>query len=233
MTNLLRSLLRIFSTAPKFPNGISTSEKNAVMNFYSSQATHYENSVNVGPLGFFRRREREAILSLANSFAGGKTMIDVGCGAGFYSSQARSAGLHVTAMDISQNMIDAVKHIAHEGIVGDLDRLQVEKKFDYAVCSGVLDFVSHPQNAFENLAKLLSENGQLLVLVPRRSLGGLYYKIEKKIQMGTNVNLYSLAWFKQQAKMHGLEVERVLYPLPTNMAIHFKRVGKSVPSKAA
>lgn len=206
------------------PNGLSATDKATAKGFYSQKASQYETEVNKGFLSIFRNRERNAILSLTENFSSGRTVIDIGCGAGFYTQKARSAGLDVTAVDISENMIERVKSVANRTFVADLDSLKINEKFDWVVCAGVLDFVANPDEAFAHLAQLVGPSGRLVILSPRRGLGGLYYAIEKRIEVGIKVNLYSLSWFREKAKLHGLEVAQVLFPLPTNMAIRFHRV---------
>ncbi len=212
------------------PNGISLEHKGKAIRYYQNKAVlGYEMNVSRGILSYFRNRERDAVLSLAEEFSTGKTLIDVGCGGGFYTRRAKEAGLRVTAVDICPKMLKQVEGIADETRLADLDTLALSHTYDWVVCAGVLDFVSNPDSAFSRLASLVTPGGSLLILAPRIGLGGTYYRLEKWLGGGFNVNLYSRAWFERLGAKSGLELIRMETPLPTNLAIRLRKLSPILP----
>ena len=97
----------------------------------------------------------------------GKTVLDAGCGFGYYSILLAKSGAIVTGIDISENMIDLAKNNAREAsvkcqfFVCDLQDLSIFAKntFDVVVSSivvGDLDFLG---DAFSEVYRVLKRNG--------------------------------------------------------------------------
>ncbi|MBU1084263.1 MAG: class I SAM-dependent methyltransferase [Candidatus Omnitrophota bacterium] len=88
-----------------------------------------------------------ALLDLAGENVKGKSMLDVGCGPGFYSIELAKKGAKVTGLDYSKGMIDAARRNAAEAGVGvDFkhgDYLEEEghPAFDCVFATGVIEYV--------------------------------------------------------------------------------------------
>lgn len=199
---------------------VTAQDKDRAVQYYESLAHNYNDSVSKGVLQHLRERERRAVLSFAGfNDSTKKTMIDVGCGGGYYAFEAKKAGLWVCATDIAPSMIDALKDKVNEAYVSDMELLKVEKQYDIVVCSGALDFVLNPELALKNLSLLVAPGGRLVIQVPRSGIAGWIYRLEKRF-LKIRVNLFSLSWFSETAKKLGLKVVGHTYPLPTNMVVH-------------
>ena len=213
-------------TADKHPAAfkVQRSDKDRAIRYYHSLSSHYEHRVKWGILRYLRDRERKTILNLSHmNDPDLKTMVEVGCGSGFYSLEAKKVGLRVCAVDVVPEFIEQIASQVDEVHISDVETLALDKSYDLVVCAGVLDFVCNPAVAFKNLCALVNPGGRLMVHVPRKGWWGLYYRLEKHLA-GIRVNLFSEKWFKQQAESQGLVLMEVVYPLPTNMALLFKRV---------
>lgn len=213
-----------------FPFGSSDDEKQfkvqdrdkiKATNHFDKRSSNYDRKVTWGPLSFFRRKERAAVLELADLNQPNLTLIDIGCGAGFYSLEAKKRGLIVHSADISQKMLKNVEGYVDRVHIFDIESNLIEQKFDRVICAGVLDFVRNPEVAFSNLCRLVSPGGKLVILCPRQGMGGLFYRCEKYL-LGMQINLFSSDWLSSQASKHGLKISDISYPLPTNMAIRFE-----------
>jgi 2-polyprenyl-3-methyl-5-hydroxy-6-metoxy-1,4-benzoquinol methylase len=147
-----------------------------------------------------------------------RTVIDVGCGDGFYALEAKRAGKWVHAIDIAAGMVDRVREHVDRADVADLEAFDPGRTYDVVICSGVLDFVPNPEIAFQRLCRLVSRDGRLVVQVPRAGWPGLAYRVEKALH-GMRVNLFSRRWFENRARVLGLDLKSWRRPLPTNMVL--------------
>lgn len=194
-----------------------------VTRYFDRVAQDYHRRVERGLLRHLRRRERRTVEAFAQLDEPAlKTLLDVGCGGGYYSLLARAAGLRVTAVDVSASMLEGLRGRVHELIQADLTSLQAGPVYDVVICAGVMDFVSDPELAFSNLAKQVKPGGRLIVLTARRWPFGFAYRIEKWVHR-IRVNLFSVSWFCEQAKENGLDLTGSAFPLPTNMVLRYER----------
>jgi 2-polyprenyl-3-methyl-5-hydroxy-6-metoxy-1,4-benzoquinol methylase/uncharacterized membrane protein YbhN (UPF0104 family) len=203
---------------------VRSGDKQRAVDYYQRLSTNYDGTAARGLLKLLRDRERRSVLSLCGFGDPSKrTMIDVGCGGGFYALAAMRAGMHVSAMDIAPGMVQGMKCLVDEAWLGDIETHQgAQKTYDIVLCSGVLDFVLRPELAFRNLAGLVAPAGRLVVNAPRAGLTGWIYRLEKRL-LRVEVNLFALDWFEREAEKHGLQLRRFTHPLPTNRALLFER----------
>ena len=98
----------------------------------------------------------------------GKTVLDVGCGAGRFTEIALASGAEVVSMDYS-GAVDACRanFAPHERLTvvqGDLYRLPFRpNRFDFVYCFGVLQHTPDVERAFLALAEPLRPGGRLAV----------------------------------------------------------------------
>ena len=171
-------------------------------------------------LKILRKIEREKVIQFSNLKKGG-TLIDVGCGRGYYSLQGMKAGMKVTAIDIFPELIRKLTGKVNTTLVGDVETLTLSKTFNRVICAGVLDFVLNPEKALSNLFRLTSPKGRLILLVPRTGIGGQIYRLEKNLS-GFDVNLFSLDWLTLIAQKNSMRLVDVDYPLPHNLVASFE-----------
>lgn len=143
----------------------------------------------------------------------GKTVLDVGCGAGRFAEVALSFGATVVALDYSSAVDACYQNLgSNPGInivQGDAYHLPFKpERFDFVYCLGVLQHTPDPAGAFESLPEQLRPGGQLAVDVYPR----LAYNL-----------LWSKYWFRPFTKrMYPIKLfrlvqilVRVLLPLST------------------
>jgi 2-polyprenyl-3-methyl-5-hydroxy-6-metoxy-1,4-benzoquinol methylase len=204
------------------PSGISAEAKIRAILHYEGRAEGYDRHVSWGPLRYLRRRERQAVLGLARlDDPEVRTVIDVGCGGGFYSRAAKRAGKWVHALDLAPGMVERLRGEVDEATVADLEALSLPRRYDVVLCCGVLDFAVRPEAAFSRLCALCAPGGRMVVLVPRAGPGCFPYLFEKRLA-GLRVNAYRRAWLAERAVDHGLALAGAVYPLPTNQALLFR-----------
>jgi SAM-dependent methyltransferase len=112
----------------------------------------------------------------------GRTVLDVGCGAGRFTEIALGAGAHVFSMDYS-DAVDACSanfapHDRLTVVQGDVYRLPFRAgRFDFVYCFGVLQHTPDVRHAFLALAEPLRPGGRLAVdLYPRLRVNILWPK---------------------------------------------------------
>ena len=201
---------------------VKLDDKKKAIDYFDKVSANYNETVSKGILRIPRERERKAVLDFASLDLPGGTLIDVGCGAGFYSLCAKKAGMNVHSVDMSPGMVKRLEGLVDKAEVADVETIPTQQKYDRVICAGVLDFVLKPEAAFTNLCQLVSPKGRLIVLCPRKGPGGLFYRVEKFF-FGIRINLYTKEWLSEIATQHGLTLSAHTHPLPTNMALLFTR----------
>jgi len=208
---------------------VRETDKEKAIHYFDSVSQDYNNTVSWGVLRIPRERERRAVLEYAELNRGGLTVADVGCGSGFYSLQAKRSGMIVHSFDTSPGMIQKLAPLVDKCQVADIEKMDTSQQYDTVICAGVLDFVLQPEIAFSNLCKMVAEGGRLVILCPRVGMGGLFYRLEKYF-FGIRINLYESRWLSSFAQKEGLKLEKISYPLPTNMALLFRRHSPCISS---
>lgn len=213
------------------PPGLKPDRKARAIRHYDERAKQYDRIVSRGLLRHLRTRERTAVLHLAAlDDPSTRTVIDVGCGGGFYSRAAKRAGKWVHAVDAAPSMVERIGPHVDVAEVADIETFAPQRTYDVVICCGVLDFVARPETAFDNLCRLCAPDGRLVVLLPRAGAGSLLYRLEKCLH-GLGVNIYRRDWLIQRARSRGLELTGAQQPLPFNMALLFEQRAR-VPGEA-
>jgi SAM-dependent methyltransferase len=106
----------------------------------------------------------------ATTVTPGKRVLDAGCGVGWGSELLlRSGALEVTGVDIdSATVSDAARRCpGARFLVGDLQDLPLDTdSVDVAVCFEALEHVADPGRALDELTRVLTDDGVLLVSSP-------------------------------------------------------------------
>jgi SAM-dependent methyltransferase len=111
-------------------------EQRAYDDWYRSKATRFERPFYYHHHPEYERAFVRALLS-KHHVRPGSRLIDLGCGNGFYSNAFSECGLRVTAVDLSDAIIDYARRTRPEPvdwIAGDAFSLPFENEFDYAFC---------------------------------------------------------------------------------------------------
>jgi 2-polyprenyl-6-hydroxyphenyl methylase/3-demethylubiquinone-9 3-methyltransferase len=103
----------------------------------------------------------------------GRRAADVGCGAGLLAEPLARLGADVTAVDAApENIAAARDHAQGQGLeidyrVGGVETL--EGPFDLVTCLEVLEHVAEPRGFVAGLARILSDDGLLILSTPNRT----------------------------------------------------------------
>lgn len=109
-----------------------------------------------------------------------ETLLDVGCGSGYFSHHFSQAGVHVTGLDPDrESLLFARQKNSDIGLVqGDAQTLPfADNSFDYCMAVTSLCFIEDPVRALNEMLRI-SRKGVVLGLLNRHSL--LYRKKKEK-----------------------------------------------------
>ena len=121
------------------------------------------------------QQEFSILLKLFTSKAG-QSLLDVGCGTGYFSQCFQQLGLHVTGLDPDAAMINFAKEKDNQVSYIEGDALALpfsDNSFDYCSAITSLCFVADPEKAISEMLRV-SRHGVILGLLNRHSL--LHYK---------------------------------------------------------
>ncbi|MFZ4834784.1 malonyl-ACP O-methyltransferase BioC [Rouxiella sp. Mn2063] len=159
--------------------------KQAVANAFSRAAKSYENAAQL------QRESGEALLALAAEFAAGpaKQVLDAGCGTGYFSRRWRELGHHVTALDLSNGMLEAARlqDSADHYQYGDIEYLPLEdNSVDISFSNLAVQWCNALPRALQELERVTRPGG--VVLFSTLATGSL--------------NELSKAWMKVDGRPH-------------------------------
>lgn len=200
---------------------VDAATKLAIVNYFDRLAVGNRHTTFGRLVGPIVRRERLLVCDLA-VMVRGLTLLDVGCGVGYYALRAKAHGMRVTATDISPAMVHQIAGSIDDAFVSDVETLRLDCRFDRVVCAGVLAFVTDPEQALERLAGHVAPGGVLVILVPSLGLGGLLYRSERR-RHGIDINLFSPSWFEQAAPKVDLQISHVGRPFLHSLVIRLER----------
>jgi len=126
--------------------------------------------------------ERPYMLSIFDKFEG-KTVLDLGCGTGFYSFYALEQKASVTSVDASRKMIDLIQkkdsagklRLVHADLAEGLPFLGDDSQ-DYIICSLVLHYLENWDKIIEDCRRVLRKSGKLYVSTHHPFSDYLYLK---------------------------------------------------------
>jgi ubiquinone/menaquinone biosynthesis C-methylase UbiE len=134
--------------------------------FWNTVAPDYETPDNVAPVGTADYAKWvDALRSVLP--ASPARVLDVGTGTGFIARIAAELGHQVTAIDLSEGMLDAspARDCSITFAVGDaVDPPFPERTFDVVVSRSLLWTLRQPDQAFRNWYKLLAPGGRMVAI---------------------------------------------------------------------
>lgn len=204
-------------------NSKSNDNSKNVTSYFDKQAGRYQQSSESKMWSILRRRELESCMELLAPQEG-ESVLDAGCGAGFYTRELLHRGCSVSAIDLSDKMLEQVAAMGvDEAVKGDICTVEFSHQFDKILCAGTLEFCQSPEKAIANLARYLKPEGRLVVLVPKRGFfSGIYFLFHKL--HGITVRLFTKKRLIDCAEENGLRLTEVTKP-SFSMAVRFDKIG--------
>lgn len=183
--------------------------------FQKNVNTHFDSTVSYWDQvyreddlqGRIYRNRQTAVLTYIDAAARrpGARVLEIGCGAGHLTMQLAERGLHIEAIDASPAMVQLTAERAQEKGFQQLVKVAVADvhalpfaagDFDLVVAVGVLPWLHTPASAVREMARVLGEDGQLVLtadngarltsftdpreILARTPLRELYHKLRRR-----------------------------------------------------
>jgi len=97
-----------------------------------------------------------------------ETLLDVGCGTGYFSDLAYKRGIHVTGIDASEEFIKQAKNrnTEIEFSSGEMEELPFEdNSFDFVCGFNSYQYAANIKNALSEARRTLKDKGKLVVMI--------------------------------------------------------------------
>lgn len=159
-----------------------------------------------------KRREKDSIIRLLSPKKG-DSILDAGCGSGFYARLVSDLGAEVFCVDIAPKMVEVVAGAGFRAQVCNVESLRLERKFDKILCAGVLEFCKQPLKALLSLREHLRNGGHMVLTFPNVSVLGLAYWLYH-LTHGITISLFTLDRVASLLESAGLRIQVVEKPLP-------------------
>lgn len=138
--------------------------------FYDTIADDFDGIMNM----YDTNRRVEVIFKdfLGSEDLKGKTLLDGGCGTGWFTKKAIEQGAVVTSVDIAEKLTAITKQKNPETTVITCSILELpfaDNTFDYVISSDVIEHTPDPLKGTNELIRVLKPGGKLCITVPNRS----------------------------------------------------------------
>lgn len=115
------------------------------------------------------------VVELLNPQAG-EQILDLGCGDGTLAVEIEKYGTHVTAVDLSENMVTKAKEKGLDAHVMSATQLPYVDAFDAVFSNAVLHWVKDSEKAAKNIYKVLKSGGRFVAEFG--GYGNIYHIVE-------------------------------------------------------
>lgn len=165
---------------------------NKVLSTFDNKAKTYNSASNRLPWSLLRKREAASLGSMLGSVSG-LNALEFGCGAGFYTRMLIALGIkHITAIDMSQAMIQQLPKERVTGIAGNAEMINLDEKFEVILSAGMLEFTQEPEKVIKNARAHASVGSVMIILVPKQCFWGKFYHCYHKYH-GFNIHLFQVS----------------------------------------
>ena len=107
--------------------------------------------------------EKDRVLPLLGDLEG-KKILDVGAGAGRLSLRLAEKGAEVTALDLSEKILEKIKNVKIKKIIGDVESTNFpDESFDIVVATFLIVHLKDMKRFFDEAYRVLKPGGLFLV----------------------------------------------------------------------
>lgn len=189
-----------------------------MIDYFERRAAGYQQNSERGLWRRLRRKEFYTLSAMVNPVAG-QTLIDLGCGAGYYSVPFKNKfGLKVVAVDSSPGMLKVCAGAGLDSVLSSVESLKPTMKFDHVFAAGLLEFVENAEQAFQCFHECAKPGSNLVLLFPAAGAAGRFYKYFHEVR-GCRVFVRSIAEYGDLAARAGFEIKKVVRCTPISVAM--------------
>jgi len=135
--------------------------------FYENFADEFDSKMNMYDT---KKRVHLVFEELLTEDLFGKTLLDAGCGTGWFSKTAADRGALVTSMDLGNNLLNKVREKCQTNtVVGSILEIPFPANhFDFVISSEVIEHTPDPVKAIMEMHRVLKPDGTMVVTTPNR-----------------------------------------------------------------
>lgn len=130
--------------------------------------------------GAFKRRLEFTRNTVLKNVQPSGAWLDAGCGSGIFSRMmAQHYDLNFIGIDAAPSMVEQAhshakrQNLDHKVKYQKIDTIEAlpfeENQFDGAICLSVLEYISNPSQALEELKRVLKKDAKLIISIPNQS----------------------------------------------------------------
>ncbi len=113
------------------------------------------------------RKCRRQLLACLEFAPHAKTLLDIGCSAGYVLEAGRREGLAPTGLDLSAFAVGLCRERGYEAVQGSLSQLPLpDAAFDVVTCKHTLEHIEDPMKGVREIARVLRPGGVAFLVVP-------------------------------------------------------------------
>ena len=181
--------------------------------FYDKHAAGYEAKFdNVFARGIKRKEEEDVLEFLFEHLHPGGRLLELGCGTGIFTIPVAQKGYDVTAVDMSQGMLDELQKKLDANDVktvtlvkSDVEGLADLGKFDGVYGIGLLEYLKSPEGCVRRAGELLKPGGITCFTGPSVSYNGVMYYIISLFRKRMRMQLFTRRRFRKAVEGAGLD----------------------------
>lgn len=131
----------------------------------------YYSNFDYKNISFVEKRIKEdsrISLGFINPYKGSRnTLLDLGCGRGYFLLEAKSKGWKVKGVDVSSKEVEYATKRLHLNVVrSDIIKYKDINKYDLITLSQVIEHIRNPNELIKKTKSLLAKNGLLYIATP-------------------------------------------------------------------
>jgi ubiquinone/menaquinone biosynthesis C-methylase UbiE len=190
--------------------------------YFDRKAKIYDNERNSGPIGALVTREKQIVIELLEPQEG-ESLLDAGCGSGYYSELMAAKGCLTYGVDISGKMIENLKTKGLPGEVANLEDFNLDKTFDKIVCGGALEFVPDLQKTLHAIMRHMHSGSRFVLVYPRISTFGFLYRLFH-LSHGVRIRVFSRKKLDRKFINAGLQIQKECISGPVSRVLLARRL---------
>ena len=104
---------------------------------------------------------------IVSQFGNKRTLLDIGCGAGFFIACLKRYSWDVRGIDISEWATNfAREKLNLDVLMGSIEDVEISDQFDVITMYHTLEHLSHPLQSLKKVSEILSNDGVFVVKAP-------------------------------------------------------------------
>lgn len=142
------------------------------------------------------------------------SLLDVGCGTGYFLRAATQAGIKTWGVDFSSQAVKLAKKVTPQSKISQaaVEKLPfARQQFDYVVCLGCLQYFPKMVIALQEMRRVAKPKALFCLTMPNRNF--IFWRLrgqDTRVLWGIEGNLKTKQGWKKFLEENGLQIEKIL-----------------------